>query len=232
MGMGADLVLWYLAFLASTVVHEASHALVAYRLGDPTAYQGGQVSLDPRPHIRREPVGTVVVPILSLLLGGMMFGWASAPYDPAWASRHPRRAAAMALAGPLANVALALVAAGLIRTGAAFGVLGAPTQISGTSLAIGPDGAWSLVAAVLSVLLTLNLTLATLNLLPVPPLDGGAALPLFLPAGLGHAWRRLASSPAFAVLGLLAVFQLAGPLIREVFLAGANLLWRGAASYG
>jgi len=80
---------WYLAFLFSTTLHEASHALVALKLGDDTAHRGGQVTLDPIPHIQREPVGMVVVPIVSYLLGGWMIGWASAPYDPEWAGRNP-----------------------------------------------------------------------------------------------------------------------------------------------
>ena len=85
---------WYAAFLFSTCCHEAAHAWAALRLGDPTAYLGGQVSLDPRPHIVREPIGTVVVPLLTFVLTRQwMMGWASAPYDPAWADRHPRRAA-------------------------------------------------------------------------------------------------------------------------------------------
>lgn len=60
--------LWYIAFLVSTTFHEAAHAFAALRLGDRTAYEGGQVTLDPIPHIRREPVGTIVVPLLSFLL--------------------------------------------------------------------------------------------------------------------------------------------------------------------
>ncbi len=74
--------LWYLAFLFSVVVHEASHAFAAMKLGDTTAYEGGQVTLDPLPHIKREPLGTVVVPVFSYLLGGWMIGWASAPMTP------------------------------------------------------------------------------------------------------------------------------------------------------
>jgi hypothetical protein len=63
---------WYLVFLFSTTLHEASHAFAAMKLGDSTAYEGGQVTLDPLPHIRREPIGTVVVPIISFILGGWM----------------------------------------------------------------------------------------------------------------------------------------------------------------
>src|SRR2546426_581765 len=92
--------LWFIAFLFSTTVHEAMHAFVAYRGGDPTAYLGGQVSLSPLPHIRREPIGMLVVPLLTAFTNGWALGWASTPYDPLWAARHPRRAASMAAAGP------------------------------------------------------------------------------------------------------------------------------------
>src|SRR5208282_5331142 len=93
--------IWYVAFLFSTTCHEAAHAYVAKIGGDTTAALGGQVSLNPIPHIRRSPFGMVVFPILSFFLsGGGMIGWASAPYDPLWERRHPRRSAWMALAGP------------------------------------------------------------------------------------------------------------------------------------
>ena len=105
----------YAGFLFSTVLHEAAHALAAKRGGDWTAYHGGQVSLDPLPHIRREPLGTVVVPLISYFLGGWMIGWASTPYDPFWAQAHPRRAAWMSLAGPAANFLVVLLAFLLIR---------------------------------------------------------------------------------------------------------------------
>src|SRR3954469_20027172 len=121
---------WYVVFLFSTTVHEASHALAAYRLGDDTAFRGGQVSLDPIPHIKREPFGMVVVPILSFVLGGWMIGWASAPYDPMWANRYPKRAGIMAMAGPLSNFVLMIIAAMIIRGGIAGGWFAAPDQIT------------------------------------------------------------------------------------------------------
>src|SRR5260221_13353403 len=101
---------WYVAFLFSTTCHEAAHALVAKLGGDETAAEGGQVTLNPIPHIRRSPYGMVLVPIVSFLLGGWMIGWASAPFDPAWQRQYPRRSAWMALAGPSANFALILLA--------------------------------------------------------------------------------------------------------------------------
>ena len=111
------LVFWLPAFLFSTTVHEAAHAWAALRLGDPTAYLAGQVSLSPWPHVRRSPIGMLVVPVITSLTQGWTMGWASAPYDAAWADRHPRRAALMALAGPLGNLLLAAVAFALLRAG-------------------------------------------------------------------------------------------------------------------
>ena len=70
-------VLWYVVFLFSATCHEAAHAFAAWRLGDPTAYNSGQVTLNPLPHIQREPFGTVVVPILSYLWMGWAVGWAA-----------------------------------------------------------------------------------------------------------------------------------------------------------
>ena len=98
--MGADhldLVLlgaiWYVVFLFSTSLHEAAHAWAAQRGGDPTAYLGGQVSLDPRPHIRREPFGMLMLPRFIAVTSGWPIGYTSAPCDPVWAANHPRRAA-------------------------------------------------------------------------------------------------------------------------------------------
>src|SRR5437763_13725039 len=80
-------VMWYVVFLLSTTCHEAAHAWAASLGGDLTAFHGGQVSLDPLPHIRREPFGMVVFPILTYIASQWMMGWASAPYDPYWAQR-------------------------------------------------------------------------------------------------------------------------------------------------
>ena len=82
--------LWYVVFLLSVTCHEGAHAWAAYRGGDPTAYLGGQVSLNPIPHVRREVVGTVLIPLMSYMYAGWMMGWASAPYDPNWQDRYPR----------------------------------------------------------------------------------------------------------------------------------------------
>ena len=115
---------WYAAFLLALTCHEAGHALVARWGGDDTAYLSGQVTLNPWPHIRREPLGTIVVPLLTYFTGSSrwMMGWASAPYDPSWEQRHPGRAAAMSAAGPAANFILFAVAFAVLKLGLASGV--------------------------------------------------------------------------------------------------------------
>src|ERR1700675_5131548 len=97
---------WYVAFLFSTTCHEAAHALVAKLGGDETAAQGGQVSLNPVPHIQREPWGMVVIPILTFISTRGMIGWASAPFGPHWQRKYPRRPALVAPAGPAAHFSL------------------------------------------------------------------------------------------------------------------------------
>src|SRR5581483_9482902 len=145
--------IWYIVFLFSTTCHEAAHALAAKLGGDLTAFHGGQVSLDPIPHIRREPFGMVLMPILSYLVGGWMMGWASAPYDPHWAQRHPRRAAWMALAGPGANFTLVLLAALFIHAGIWMHVFESPDTANFTHIVVAAkSGAADGVATGLSVL--------------------------------------------------------------------------------
>ena len=122
----ADLAAWYFTFLFSVTLHEAAHAWAAKIGGDLTAYNGGQVTLDPTPRIRREPFGMVVIPLVSLLYTGWPFGFASAPYDSHWADRHPHRAAWMALAGPASNLLLVIISVLLMWLGVQSGFFAFP----------------------------------------------------------------------------------------------------------
>lgn len=222
--------LWYAAFLLSATAHEAAHALVAYLGGDDTAYRGGQVSLNPIPHVRREPFGTVLVPLLSFFFnsGHWMIGWASAPYDPFWEDRHPRRAAGMALAGPGANLLLAAVAFVVLRIGvsANWWVLNYGTSDWIGHLVI-PAGAGGGVlegaGRFLSVMLGLNLVLFVFNLIPVWPLDGGTVLAgVFEPARRLRDWLRSTSMGFF--LGILVAWWLVGILFWPVFALVVGML--------
>jgi Zn-dependent protease len=219
---------WFVVFLFSTTLHEASHAFAAYRLGDPTAYHGGQVTLNPLPHIRREPVGMVAIPLITFFTRGWMMGWASAPYDPAWARRFPRRAAVMALAGPAANLSLVLVAGLAIRAGMAAGLFKPPDSISFTQVTASAAGGPMAGAVVpLSLLFSLNLLLCLFNLLPLPPLDGSAVIPALLPPAAADRYAALMHQPFISLLGLLVAWQLFNPIYYPVQLAAIRLLYPG-----
>ena len=213
--------LWFVAFLFSTTVHEAAHALAALRGGDPTAYLGGQVSLSPVPHIRREPLGMLVVPLLMTALNGWAVGWASTPYDPLWAARHPRRAASMAAAGPAGNLLIALLAYGAIEAGLYTRVFVSPDVVRFSHLVEAAGGAAWLAGLgdLLSVLLVLNVLLFVFNMLPLPPLDGASAIGGLLPERVALAVRGFFSSPAFSLLGILVAWQLFPYVVDPLFAA-------------
>jgi Zn-dependent protease len=205
----ADAILWYIVFLYSTVCHEAAHAWTAWRLGDDTAYRGGQVSLDPLPHIRREPLGMVVVPVLLFLVNpGFMLGWASAPYDPQWALRYPRRSALMALAGPATNLALVLVAALLLRVGMEWHVWEEPYSAAPAHLAEATAGGlFPWLAKLVSIVFSLNLLLFIFNLLPLPPLDGSSFPLLLLSGRTAQGYMEFLASPGLRIFGLVIAWK-------------------------
>ena len=197
--------------------HEASHAFVANRLGDPTAYLGGQVTLNPIPHIRREPFGMLLLPILSYLSSGWMIGWASAPYNAGWAAQFPRRAAIMALAGPAANFIIAFLCWVGLKFGLATGLFipGLTGRFSETVVAVEP-GLWTIAAMLLSLGFSLNLLLGVFNLIPFPPLDGSAIPLLFLRGELSQAYQRV-SRGGLAFLGLLLAWQIFPRIYRPIW---------------
>lgn len=207
--------LWYAVFLLSVTCHEAGHAFVAYRGGDSTAYLGGQVTLNPLPHIQREPFGTVLIPMLSYLMMGFMMGWASAPYDPQWEERHPRRASAMAAAGPAANLILLCIGFVVLKAGLAAQIWqpAMPESLGFDRLVVVPDGgAIEGLGRFCSLLVSLNLLLVVLNLIPLPPLDGSAIV-----AGLVPAARRLRDQLRASGIGGLAGLLIAVYSLQYLF---------------
>lgn len=227
-----DGLIWYFVFIYTTVLHEAGHAWAALRLGDDTAYRGGQVSLDPTPHILREPFGMVVVPLISWFLNGgrWMLGWASAPYDPQWARQYPRRAAWMAAAGPAADFALLLVAAVLIRIGLAQGVF---TVGSGNGLAYlieATDGVrvWDFFARLLSITFALQVVLIPFNLLPLPPLDGSALPLFFLSDSAAEKYQEILWNPTTQLFGLVIAWQVYGRILPDILGFSLHLIYPAA----
>ncbi len=208
----------YIVFLFSTTCHEAAHSYVALKGGDPTAAEGGQVSLNPLPHIRREPFGMVILPLLSLTMNGAMVGWASAPYNPAWQRAFPQRAALMALAGPAMNFFLAIVSGILLR------VLLTTGLIHGGSGAGGPEGA---VVLLLSIGFQLNLLLGIFNLLPFPPFDGFGVLGLLTGSFSALESLRLRLRQ-FAIIGLVVGWQVVNYVFPPVYQFASKVIFGGA----
>lgn len=151
------LITLFLVLIVSLTCHEAAHGLFAWLGGDRTAKDKGLVTLNPIPHMRREPMGMVLIPIAILYFssGNMIFGGASAPIDAYWSSRNPKKSALVSAAGPLANVLL--VAIGF----AVMYFIGKPNGDT--------EGA---VFDTAHVVFWINLLLAIFNLLPLPPFDG------------------------------------------------------------
>lgn len=212
----ADLLVWFVVFVFSTTCHEAGHAWLAYLGGDSTAYEGGQVSLDPMPHIRREPFGMVILPLLSfLLMGGWMLGYASAPFDPRWAQRNPKRYALMSAAGPIANFTLAAIAFVAIWGLARAGVLELSSHPMVDEIAVAPlsdsgvaNPSLAMLAKALSIFLGLNILLGVFNLMPLPPLDGASVVEGLFPRSAGGFYQRLRTSPGMGILGLILAMNL------------------------
>lgn len=218
----------YIVFLVSTTLHEASHAWAAHKGGDSTARDGGQVTLDPIPHIKREPFGMVALPLICVVLIGWPLGYASTPYDPRWAERHPERSAWMSVAGPGANLLLALLAGILINVGLFAGVFEAPNNIGFADVTVAASGGviWHVAAYVLGAFFALNLLLLVFNLLPFPPLDGSGGLILLLPEKAVPAYQRFVSSnPYLGWIGIFIAWQVFDLVFDPVFTQSLNLLY-------
>lgn len=161
-----ELILWLLAFLVAITIHEASHAWMADRLGDPTARLSGRLSLNPLVHY--DPVGTTLLLVLVILraigIPVFPFGWARpVAFDP-YNLENPRRDAALiSLAGPGANLVLAVILSLIVR------------------LSLLPFSPVVSLANILAPFILLNVSLAIFNLIPIHPLDGGKILIGILP---------------------------------------------------
>ena len=155
-----------------------AHAWTADRLGDPTARLLGRVSLNPIVHA--DPIGTIVFPLISLISGAVLIGWAKPVPVNLRYLRHPRRDyMIVAAAGPASNLILALFAAVLLA------ILPITPQTLGEPTVSVP------LAAILSRLMALNVLLAVFNMIPIPPLDGGNVLAGVLPADLAGLFNKI-----------------------------------------
>jgi len=224
--------LWYFAFLFSVVLHEASHSFAAMKFGDYTAYDSGQVTLNPIPHVKREIVGTIFVPIFSFLVSGWMIGWASAPYDRIWARRYPERSGWMAFAGPLSNLALVFVSAAFIHLGMALDLFYPPDSINFSHItAATSSGMFSTLATLASIFFSLNLILFFFNLLPIPPLDGSGMIPLFLDRRKAVRYMDFIDGSPFMFVGIMLAWEVFDHIYDPIHLACINMLYPGVTYF-
>ncbi len=224
-----NFLVWYLVFLFSTTLHEAMHSYVSHHYGDSTAAAGGQASLNPVPHIRRSPFGMVIVPIVTFILanGNWLIGWASAPFNPYWAARYPKRSFLMSLAGPFSHLPLVIISLAAMHYGLGNGFFGPLTgEMFPVDMGNGGKLSWAL-AKILNVVFQLNIILLIFNLLPLPPMDGSEVWYLFAKNEADRLrWRSLANQ--YSMIGLLLAWWLFPKIFSPILLFLVfNVLYAG-----
>ena len=172
------------AILIALTFHEYAHAYVAFRLGDPTAKHMGRLTLNPLAHL--DPMGTIMIFLIH-------FGWAKpVPVDPRYLGNPKRDLMWISAAGPLMNMALALVSGILLRVFMAIGFA--------NTYARSPA---SIIFQMLYFSLYINLALAFFNLLPIPPLDGSKILAGLLPNRYAHTLYMIETKGPMILFGII-----------------------------
>ena len=219
------LTIFAIPVVLAITLHEAAHAYAAYRLGDNTAKLQGRVSLNPLVHV--DPVGTILMPLILYLLGGFIFGYAKPVPVRFDRLNNPRRDSVLvALAGPGANIFLALMGGLLLHIGAVLP---------------GFVGDWFVQN--LLVLIFFNTFLAVLNMLPIPPLDGGRVAVGLLPYRQARSLAQIEPYGIFILIAIIIIipmffdalgigFDPGDFLVRKPaeYLAGLVFLLTGAGS--
>ena len=194
--------IWGLPVIFAITLHEASHGWVAHKFGDNTAYMMGRITANPLKHI--DLIGTIIVPVVCLMLSGFVFGWAKPVPVVSKNLKNPKRDMAfVAAAGPLSNLVMALGWGAILKVG----------LMANSS---GFDWAMGLVYMGQAGIL-INLVLGVLNLIPIPPLDGSRVLSSFLPAKIDYVYSKLEPYGFFILLVLLLIHVLERILAPPVF---------------
>ncbi len=217
-----ELVFVLVPMILSLTVHEFAHAWSAFKLGDDTASRQGRMTLNPTAHI--DPIGTLLIPIFSVLAGGIsLIGWAKpVPVSPLRFKRSITMRNGMmitALAGPASNLLIAFLFAGVIMLIHGESVEGVATQYQVNRIfAVHAMGQQDPIMMILGRVMFLNLSLAIFNMLPLPPLDGSRVLPL--------AWQdKMAHYQMFVFLGLLALINFGSAvLVAPISILGNAML--------
>ena len=199
---------WALPLIFAVTVHEAAHGWVADRLGDPTARKLGRITFNPIPHI--DPVGTIVVPLLMLSFTGFLIGWAKPVPVSVRQLRSPKRdMAIVAAAGPAVNLIMALLWTAILL--ATHHLMHSMQAVALPLLLMSVAGVF------------VNLVLMAINLLPVPPLDGGRVVTGLLPMALARVYARIEPF-GMIILILLLISGVVGMVLAPVVFGAIELL--------
>jgi Zn-dependent protease len=185
--------------LFSVIIHEISHGWMALRLGDPTARDLGRLTLNPIPHI--DPIGSILVPAISLLSAGTVFiAWAKpVPVNPMYFRNVRRDDILVSIVGPISNLILALACALLyVVVESSLGPVNTMSDGAGRETVL-------FLLKMFSFGISMNIFLAVFNLLPVPPLDGSHVVASLLPPEAGERYRRVGFAGIFIILVLMNV---------------------------
>lgn len=187
------IIIWAIPILFAITTHEVAHGYVASKLGDKTALMLGRLTLNPFKHI--DMVGTVIVPIALLIIsrmfgGGIIFGWAKpVPVNPRNLKKPRRDMALVALAGPMSNLIMAFIWAGIMKLGVIS--VGHGIKFAVPIVLMGQAGIF------------INLIIMALNLIPIPPLDGSRIVSALLPGRIAYKYERIAPYGFFILILLL-----------------------------
>lgn len=195
-----DTIFMVAILIFSVVIHEVSHGYVAYKLGDPTAFYARRLTLNPLRHL--DPFGSVFLPLILALSGtGVVFGWAKpVPYNPNNVKGRYGEIA-VALAGIVSNITIAIIFSLILRACVYFGV-------SSNGLMF-----------ILPTIIIVNILLAVFNLMPIPPLDGSKVLFSLLGYRFWRARDILERySIVFIVLFVVFVWQYIAPVVYDLFI--------------
>lgn len=199
--MDSSTIIYYafnlVSFVLAIVFHEVAHGFAAWRLGDPTAKAAGRLTLNPLAHV--DLFGSVVLPAMLMIMGGPIFGYAKpVPYNPTFFKNKRVGDFIVGMAGPLANLVMALIGSGV-----AFALAD-----SVTANAVSSDPSLFLLYFYfwfLPMFIMINLYLMFFNLLPVPPLDGSSIFALFIPERKMHLYYKIEGYAMPVLLVLLLV---------------------------
>lgn len=218
----SHLVIYMVVLLLAISAHEAGHAWMSYKYGDDTAFMLGRVSINPRTHT--DPIGTLLIPILSFVLGSVggalgnipLIGWGvPTPVNPRKWTNYKTANVMVSIAGIGANLILATIG---------FVVFKALLETGAINAGNAEVGLIKPVVILLQYMIMLNVSLAVFNLLPFPPLDGSKVLSTFLPESFQPVFALL-EQYGFLILMLLVYWGLIGLLIRPVFAVVGYLLY-------